>query len=204
MSPPPVTPQGYSAPSGAQPGGQSLAEALASLHDQTKTLRTPIALASDLLAEALLQRRYGPSSVNPSPSMGEGQGWGGIHAASGAARERNPLGLSAGSQGASPVDDLPGRGLTPIPNPSPIEGEGLPPSPSPGAPAPSAPGGTASAAPAAASPAAGAAGAPRSGPPKGLPKGLQATSPTLADALKAWFAAPRRREDAPTPAPGSR
>jgi len=178
----------------ADPRTQTLAAALAGLHEQAKTLRTPTALGADLLAQALLQRRYG-SSANPSPSMGEGQGWGWNHAVSGGARERSPLSLQPGSvQGASPADDLSGRGLTPIPNPSPIEGEGLPqaalapspsPSLSPGAPAPSAPGGTASAAPAASSPAAGAAGA-------------YGMAPTLADALRAYLLG------APAPAPAAR
>lgn len=141
MSPPPVigvsapvaTPQARPQSAPDDPRSRDLAEALASLHDQARSLRTPAALASDLLAEALLQRRYGRSmpdaSVTPSSIEGEGG---------------PPTYAPEGRPGPLQV--------APVPQATHL------PSPSPGAPPPSAPAGTASAAPAAAtSPAAGAA-----------------------------------------------
>jgi hypothetical protein len=83
VTPPPVTPLTLSGASpsfqnsslqaaGADPRSRDLAAALANLRDQAKTIRTPVALASDLLAEALLQRRPGLSPATPPPSEGEG------------------------------------------------------------------------------------------------------------------------------------
>ena len=179
LTPPPVTPPSVTlsgaspsprnSPAGADPRSPDLAQALASLRDQAKTIRTPIALASDLLAEALLQRRYRPTAPDaaapPAPAPSAVQ---------------TPAGMTPGraqTPGGAPA-------YAPQGQPGPLQVASSPqaaptPSPSPGVPPPSAPAGTASPAPAAASQAAGAAGAP-------LAPG---TSPTLVDALKAYFAA---------------
>jgi hypothetical protein len=144
VTPPPAA-------SGLDPRAQSLAEALANMRDPANTIRTPVALASDLLAEALLRRKYGQSPQEIGPSA--------------------PTYAPQGRPGPLQV--------APVPQATPI------PSPSPGVPPPSAPAGTASAAPAASSPAAGAATAP----PSTSANGAQGLSPTLVDALNAWFAA---------------
>lgn len=202
VTPPPVTPYAASPSpqnslqnglpnslwaSGADPRSRYLAEALANLRDQAKTIRTPMALASDLLAEALLQRRYGRSmqdaAAPPAPPALQ--------------TVQTPAGMTPGraqKPGGAPAYAPQGQPgplqVAPIPQATPV------PSPSPGVPPPSAPGGTASAAPAASSPAAGAAVAPPSadGPsdptlaPQAAQGGAHGASPTLVDVLRAYFA----------------
>jgi hypothetical protein len=147
VSPPPVIVA--SAPAAAaDPRAQALAEALAGLHGQAKTIRTPAALATDLLAEALLQRRYGaPAPDAASPPHGVAVIPASPPAAMAPGRAQTPSGAPAYAPQGRPGP----LQVAPVPQTTPF------PSPSPGAPTPSAPAGTANAAPAAASPAAGAA-----------------------------------------------
>lgn len=139
-----IMPRNSAQTTGADQRSRYLAAALASLHDQSTSIRTPVALGADLLAEALLQSRYGPPADAAAPNVAIPV------AANSIAANPNAADLSPGrvpTPGGAPAHP---PQVAPVPQAAPF------PSPSPGAPAPSAPAGTANAAPAP-SPAAGAA-----------------------------------------------